>query len=560
MPTVRSYNKRLEALKAERSGFIPVWQDLSDHHLSYRGRFLVSDGNNAGKAQGRDTKQINNTSGMSVRVLAAGMMAGITSPARPWFRLSTGDPTLNDISSVKQWLNDVQVLMYKVFSQSNTYNSLHTLYSELGVFGIGAMGVYEDFENVIWCRPYTVGSYAVGINAKNKVDTFYREYSVSVAQCVKLFGLDNCSNSVQNMWRNGNTESWVQIVHAVEPNDDRDQQSPLASEMPFRSVYYESSPDSQKSDNFLRRSGFKDFPILVPRWDVTSEDTYATNSPGMAALGDTKALQLGERRMYQSLDKLVNPPLQGPSTLKNKMRSGGLKPGDVVWTDGTGAGLSSIYEFRPDLSSMVAVNDRTELRIKRAFYEDLFLMLAGSDRRQITAREVAEKQGEKLLQLGPVLERLHNELLDPLIDRTFSILQQSGVLPAPPQELQDRELNVEYVSVLAQAQRMLATDSLERVSGFAAQLSTVWPDARHKVNVTQMIDDYSEAIGVNPRVIRSDDEVSSMIQAEQQQAAAAQAAAQGEQMANIAKTVSETSTDEGNVLGEIIKNTGVTDG
>ena len=554
MPTIKSFNKRYEALKSERSSFIPYWCELSDYHLANRGRFLLSDRNK----HKRNTKQINNTSRLSSRTLASGMMAGITSPARPWFRLGSGDIDLDDNSAVKQWLHQVQDIMYKVFSQSNTYNELHKLYSELGVFGTSPMGVFLDFDNVIRCKSYTVGSYTLAANGKNLIDTFYREYEITVAQCVKEFGKDNCSNSVQQMWKKGNTETWVPIMHIIEPNDDRDHTSPMARDMAYRSVYYESGEGSKTGkDQFLLRSGFKEFPIMTPRWSLTGEDIYATDCPGMTALGDTKALQLAEKRNYQAVDMTVTPPLQGPATLQNKISGKNVVSGDIVWTDSNDAGLRSIYDHNPDFTAIERVIDKAENRIQRAFYEDLFLMLANTDRRQITAREVAEKHEEKLLMLGPVLERLHDELLDPLIDRTFNILQEAGVLPPPPPELQDRELNVEYVSVLAQAQRMVATGALERLTGFTGQLATIWPEARHKVDASQAVDVYANALGVDPSVVRGDDEAEAMAAAEARAAAQAQAMAQGQVMADTAKTVSDTEVSDENALGTMMSNAGL---
>lgn len=552
---IKKFNKRLESMKSERSSFIPVYQELSDNLLAYRGRFLTDDVNDGKR---RNLKQINNKPRMAVRTLASGMMSGITSPARPWFQLGSGDPELNEHSAVKHWLHEVQSTMYRVFNQSNLYNSLHTLYSEIGVFGTGALGVYADFNNVIHCVPYTVGAYAIAADGKNRVDSFYREYELTVGQLVKEFGIENCSRSVQDMWKNGNTESWVKLVHAIEPNDDRDQMSPLAKNKPWRSVYYETSrSDRDEQDLFLRESGFDEFPIMTPRWNLTGEDVYGTDCPGMDALGDAKALQLGEKRKYTALDKMVNPPLQGPSTMRDQVSNGGLAPGEVLWTDQQGVGLKSVYDFRPDLNSMMAVNQEAEQRISRAFYEDLFLMLANSDRRQITAREVAEKQEEKLLMLGPVLERLHTELLDPLIDRTFNILQAAGVLPPPPPELQDRELRVEYISVLAQAQRMVAVSGIERTVGFASQLAQIWPEARHKIDPMQAIDDFSAAMGNNPRIVRPDDQAMQQVAAEQQAQAQQQAMEQGAAMANTAKTVSETKLDDGNALNAALQNAGM---
>ena len=557
MPTIKSYNKRLEALRSERSTFIPLWRELSDYHLAHRGRFLVSDRN---KGYKRNTKQINNTSRLSNRTLASGMMSGITSPARPWFRLSTGDKILDDSSAVKMWLHEVQTTMYKVFASSNTYNSLHQLYSELGTFGTAAMGVYHDFENVIWCKPYTVGSYMLGMDGQNVNDTMYREYELSVGQVVKQFGIENVSDSVKTQWEKGNTEAWVKIIYIVEPNDDRDMNSQLASDKPFRSVYYEADRGAQTAkDKFLRESGFDENPILAPRWDITGEDIYATDCPGITALGDTKALQLGERRKYQAIDKLVNPPLQGPAAMKGKMKGSQPGPNEIIWADNANnGGLRSIYEnYHPEVEQIKGEILNVENRIQRAFYEDLFLMLANTDRRQITAREVAEKHEEKLLMLGPVLERLHTELLDPLIDRTFNILQRNGVLPLPPPELQKKELGVEYVSVLAQAQRLVNTGAIDRIIGFTSEVAAVWPGARHKVDANQAVDDYAESLGVDPALIRSDTDAQALADAEAQAQAQAEMMARSEQMASMAKIASETDIDENNMLGATMDKAGV---
>lgn len=553
MTTIKSYIKRNAQLDSDFTSFKQIYQELSDYHLAHRGRFLTSDRN---KGHKRNTKQINNTSRLAVRVCASGMMSGITSPARPWFMLQTGDNELDNKSAVKEWCYIVQNIMYDVFAASNLYNSLHVVYQDLIVFGTPCMGVYEDFENVIFCKTYPPGSYKLATNGKDEVDTFYREYDITIGQCVKEFGYDNCSLSVQNNWNNGNTENSVTILQVIEPNDDRDNVSPLAKDKRYRSVYFEKSSQNQNSNNdlFLLRSGFDDFPILAPRWEVTGEDVYATDCPGMIALGDAKALQLGERRLYQALDKVVSPPLQGASSLKNQLPNGAVGPNDIIWTDEASAGLKSIYDFRPDLNAMMAINKETEGRIKRAFYEDLFLMLANTDRRDITAREVAEKHEEKLLMLGPVLERLHNELLNPLIDRTFNILQKNGVFPLPPEELRNKELSIKYISVLAQAQRMVATTGVERVAQFVAGISPIWSEARHKINASQLVDDYSEALGVNPAIIRSDDQAAALSQAEQANAQMQQAAMMADQMANTAKTASEANTENNGVLAKAMNN------
>lgn len=556
MASIKSYNKRLESLRSERSSFISLYRELSDNILAHRGRFLSSDRN---KGHKRNTRQYNNTARYASRVQEAGMMAGISSPARPWFALRAQDPDMNEFRPVKDYLFKAQSTLYRVFSHSNLYNSLHMIYGELGTFGIAPMGIYHDFENVIRCKPYTVGSYSLGANGLGVIDTIYLEFEKTVAQLVGEYGLENCSEEVQNNWKKGNTEHWVKVVHLVEPNDDRDSQSPLARDKAYRSVYYEYETGMKGGeDKFLRQSGFDTFPVPSPRWDVTGEDVYATDCPGMMCLGDVKALQLAERRSFQAVDILTKPPLQGPATLVAKMKNATF--GDHIAVDGGAANsqLSSVYgNYRPDINVIEMKIDKAEDRINRAYYVDLFLMLANSDRRQITAREIAEKHEEKLLQLGPVLERLHTELLDPTIDRTFNILQQAGVLPVPPPELEDQDLKVEYVSILAQAQRMVAVSGIERVAGFVGELTNIWPEARHKIDANQAIDEYAESMGVNPRIIRSDDQADELVQAEREAAAQAAAMEQGQQLANTASTVADIPIGDENALQTMLSNAGL---
>ena len=547
------FQRRLESLRSDRSSFIDYWKELSENILSYRGRFLVTDYN---KGHKRNTKQINNTPRKAARTLASGMMAGITSPARPWFRLATPYPELNNVNAVREWLYDVEVLMREVFAQSNLYNSLHTLYGELGTFGIGSLGIFEDFDNVIRCKPYTVGSYMFGMNGKNVVDTMYREFQYTVAQVVDEYGLENCSQKVKQAYERRNLEIQIDIVHAVEPNPDHREDNPMAKYKRYRSCYYEKSTAGKgnEADLFLRESGFDSFPIMAPRWDATGEDVYGTDCPGMMSLGDIKALQLYERRKAQAIDKVANPPTQAPVSLRNAMSKGGIAAGEITWVNSTAdGGIKSIYDYRPDIGAIQNSIQEIEQRVGESFYEDLFLMLSQTDRRQITAREIQERHEEKLLMLGPVLERLHSELLDPLIDRTFTIMQKAGMLPPPPDEIQDIELKVEYVSVLAQAQRMVAVGGIERLAGFVGEMAQIFPDVRYKFDAEQAVDEYADSMGISPRIVRGDDEVAKMKQQAAEQQQQQQQMEMAQQAAQMGRDVSQIDTGGKNPIADFVR-------
>ena len=546
MAKTMDYMRRWTDIKDERSTYFGHWEELSEFIMPRRGRFLTSKSNDGSK---KNSKIIDSTGSMAVRTLSAGMMSGITSPARPWFRLATPDSALMEQSEVKQWLFAVEKKMRDIFSRSNLYNSLQTIYEELAVFGTGALLISEDFDDVIRCYPFTVGEYGIAQSHRLQVDTFYREFNMTVAQVVEQFGLDNCSDAVQTMFKSGQLDKWVEILHVIEPNSAREYNKKDNLNMPYHSCYVEKA---SKNERKLLESGFEEFPILAPRWHVTGVDIYG-RSPGMDVLGDIKALQIEQKRKAQGIDKMVNPPLQAPSSLRGQSAS--VLPGGVTYVDtmqGTQGGFRPTYEVNPRLAELQQDIQETQYRIQQGFYSDLFQMMTQSDRRQITAREIDERHEEKLLMLGPVLERLHTELLNPLIDRTFNIMARNELLPPAPEELAGVTLKVEYISVMAQAQKAIGTGAIERLAGFIGNMAGVKPEVLDKFDADQSVDEYAEMLGVPPKIVVPDDIVQ---QVREERAAQMEQQMQMEQLnqgAQAAKVMSDADTSGNNVLSDII--------
>lgn len=529
---------RKSALWTERSSWITHWREISEHQQPRAGRFIVTDRNRGDK---RTNKILDNTAVFGARTLAAGLMSGITSPARPWFRLEIKDKDLMESAAVKTWLHDVTELLRAIFASSNTYRALHTIYEELGLFGTACSVVLPDFDNVIHHHPLTVGEYALATNYKGEVDTLCREFQMTVAQMVEKFGRENCSPTVQDLFAKGAYDTWVDVVHMVEPRRGRDLTKRDNKNMPFASIYLEPGHDAA-GEKFLSESGFKRFPAISPRWVVTGNDVYGT-SPGMECLGDVKQLQHQQLRKGQAIDYQVNPPLQVPTRYKEATKA--RLPGGVFYVDSQGqqGGVRSAFDVNLNLQHLgLDIADVRE-RIRSAYYADLFLMMQGDTRSGITATEVAERHEEKLLMLGPVLERLHNELLSPLIDITFEIASEAGILPDAPPELEGLDLNVEFISVLAQAQRAVATQGMDRLLGTVGGLAQMKPDVLDKIDFDQVVDDLGAAYGVNPKIIVPDDQVAALREQRAQAMQAQQAAAAMPAMIDAAKTAGDINTE-----------------
>jgi len=512
-PTRDQLFTRWGQLKAERASWWAHWQEITTYLLPRNGRYFRQDRD---KGWRRHNNIYDNTGTRALRTLGAGMMAGATSPARPWFRLGTGDPELNNYPPVKLWLDDVTRRMQIVFQRSNTYRALHGMYEELGAFGTAASIILPDRQSVIHHYPVTTGEYCIATDYQGRVCTLYREFEKTVGEIVKEFGYKNCSNTIKSMYDNGNLDKWIPLIHAIEPRADRDPRKMDSLNMPFASFYFEVGGDPNK---FLREGGFKTFPAVVPRWATAGGDIYG-NSPGMEALGDIKQLQHEQLRKAQAIDFQTKPPLQAPTTMKN--RDVEMLPGGITFVDGQGQGIKTAFDVNLNLQYLLADIQDVRERVRGSFYADLFLMLANATDTRMTATEVAERHEEKLLMLGPVLERLHNELLDPLIEITFDRMVEGGIVPPAPEELQGMDLNVEFVSMLAQAQRAIGTNSVDRFVGNLGVVAGIKPEVLDKFDSDQWVDSYSEMLGVDPKMIIASDQVA-VIREARAKAQAAQA-------------------------------------
>lgn len=532
----RKAQTRWGQMKTERDQFFDWWRDLAQHHLPHRGKFLT--GENDDVKASRNVAH-NNRSLLARRTLAAGMMSGMTSPARPWFQLSTGDDDLDDSPAVKEWLYECTKRMIRVFSMSNLYNSLQSYYNELSVFATATLGVFEDGKDIIRVVTYTAGEYCIAVDGKDRCETFYREYPLTVEQLVTEFGQENLPKEVTTPWKAGKLDATFKVLHLVEPNDDRSGWDMFADDLPYRSVYYLMDIDHAAP---LRSSGFNEKALLTARWAINSgECAYGTECPGMMSLGDTMTLQVAEKLSAKMLHRMADPALRAPTKMRRQLGSKTPAPGTIIFSDESGDVEELIKGHRPDLGSLEVRNEKMERRINEAYFVDLFRMLADTDRRQITAREVAEKHEEKLLQLGPVLERLHSELLDPLIARVFGIMMRQGLLPDIPEELEEVEsLTVSYISVLAQAQKLVTLSAIESTVAFAAEMANIDPSARHRIDVDTAIEEYAEVRGANPALVRSRDDARKLAQQDAQAAQAAQAA-------EIANTASQTAKNMADV-------------
>ncbi len=545
------YNKRLSQMKLERSSFDPHYKEIAENIKPRRGRFEVTDTNKGTK---RHKNIINSHATRAHNIAQAGMFAGVMSPTRPWFELGTPDPELNKFRPVNIWLDQLANSMRSIFNASNLYTMAPPMIGDLLLVATGAMSHMDDNENLARFYTHPFGSYYIAQDDKNIINTFVREYEMTAEQMALEFGLENLSMSVKNAINQNNLGSWFPVVQFIEPNDDFRHNHPFSQFKRFSSVKYEPN-HSDVTRPILSARGFDEFPVYVPRWSVTGEDIYGTDCPGMVTLGDVKQLQIEEKRKAQAIDKMVNPPLTGPASVRNVPVN--AIPGGLTLYAGDPARnkLEPLYMVNPQIQELKEDIGGVERRIDNAFFVDLFLAITNMEgiqpRNQL---ELAERNGEKLLQLGPVLQRVEGvDFLDSMISRTFNQMVRAGLVPPAPEEIRSQKLEVKYISTLAQAQRAVDTGSIDRLAQFTGGLVSVGLSDGKVFDGDEAVRTYGSLIGTPAKLLTDQTVV------DEQRAAEAQAAEQARQLeaatrgAQAAAAAGQVNLDENNLVSAALE-------
>jgi len=558
---VQPYMVRFTQLKnIANNGWTTRWKELSNNFDPTKGRYLISDGiDDDNRGKNNYTNIINPTPIVARRNLSSGLLGNLTSPTGKWFRLAVRDTDLMDSPEVSEYLFEVREVLLKIFSISNFYGAIHSVYEELVTFGTASMLIEEDFDTVIRCRPFTIGEYYLALGPNLEPDTLYRQFSLSARQLVEEFGYDECSTQVQANYDSNQGETLIKVIHCIQPRVQGDAAVLSDINKPFESVYFEASGkgDTNANKGFLRVTGYDEKPFMAPRWNVTAGDVYGSSQPADISLGDAKQLQTEEKLKLKQLSKETEPPLIAPSVLKNEVIT--QVPGEVTFADSAepgSQGVRPLWEVRANIAPIAADIQMMESRIQRTFFNDLFQTVINETKR-MTATEVAQRREEKLALLGPAVNRLQREVLENSIERTFAIAERLNLLPEVPEALAERELEIQYVSALAQAQQIVTTQSLEQVFAFAGNLSAVFPEVLDRLNADEALEGYAEDYGIDPKLVRSDEEVAEIRQARAQAQQQAQQQEAITQNAQNAKVMAETKVGESNALEAVLSGVAV---
>jgi hypothetical protein len=554
--------QRLYGLRNWRLSWLDHWRRLAEAILPRRLHYLITPNTMVrGSAINGAIKDPTGT--QAVRVCTAGLRSGIMSSSRPWFKIKSGLKNFKPDREADLWFENVQDRIYRVFSGSNYYQTATQMFEDLTVYGTAPKLMLEDRQTVIRCYNPCAGEYYLGAGADQRINSFYRTYVMTVIQVVEMFGLSNVGPEVQSLWENkgSSLETEVIVAHAIEPNFSLEMPGmpPKLGKIPGNFAYREyywlwgrSTPGP------LSARGFREKPFIAPRWATTSNDAYG-RSPGMDALPDILQLHLMTVRQAEAIEKMVRPPMLASLALKNQPSS--ILPGRVTYVEDVAKGMRSIYEINMDIQHMSALIEKIEKRVEKWFFNDLFQMMENLEGVQPrNEMEIAERRGEKLQVLGPIVEGIENELADDL-RRTISIMKRRGLLPPMPASLRGVPLEIEFDSMVAVAQRAAETASMERGITVITSLKQTFPDKNldDNVNMDNWVRDYLGKSNFPTKDMNGEDEVKQIRAG--RQAALKQAADQAKQaqalthtvpaVAGAAKSAADAGLDVGGALNAV---------
>ena len=508
----------LSRLMDKRSTWESHWQECADYMQPRKAEITKE------RARGdkRNIQIFDATAIHALELLAASLQGMLTSSANRWFAMRYKENVLNESDEAKEWLEDSTDKMYLAFGRSNFQQEVFETYHDLITFGTSCLMIEEDENDIVRFSSRHIKEFYIQENKRGFVDTVYRRFKMPVGAAVDKFGLENFSREIVSLFKKEPFEE-VELVHVVRPRSIYNENKLDKKNMPFQSVYFEYG-----SGHIINIGGFNEMPYVVPRYLKASTEIYG-RSPAMNALPDVKVLNKMVETAMKAAAKQVDPPLLVPddSMLSPiRMSAGSLN----YYRSGSRDRIEPLNIGQQTSVTLNQENQRREA-IAKSFHIDQLLVQAN---RTMTATEVLQRNEEKMRILGPALARLQQELLQPMILRVFNIMLRNKMFRQAPEILANQEVDIEYVSPMALAQKGQELQSLMRGLELFGQIGQIAP-VQDYIDEEGLIKQIIRITGLPARMIKSDKEVK-MIR-EQRAAAQAQQAQmmQAMQEAKVAK-------------------------
>jgi hypothetical protein len=516
----RELKANLSRLIDTRKNFESHWQECADLFLPRKAD--ITEKHTRGDK--RNLQIYDSSPTHSLELLASSLHGTITSSSTRWFNLRFKNAVLNDSDEAREWLESAEEMMYMAFARSNFQQEIHECYFDLLCFGTAAVFLESDSDDIIRFNSRHIKEIFIAEDARGAINCIYRKFKITAKAAVEKWGLENLSKNIQSLYKNSPFDD-VELCHIVKPREIYDPKKLDKINMPFISIYLE-----MESENIISESGFREFPYLVPRWLKSSNEVFG-RSPAMSCLPDVKVLNKLVETQLLAAAKSINPPLLIPDD--SAVLPIRTSPGSLNFYRAGARDKIEPLNIGADVGLGLNLEEARRKSIAKAFFVDQLLIQEASSR-TLTATEVQARQEERLKVLGPTMGRLQRELLQPMITRVFNIMLRNGHFIEAPKILTNQEIEIEYISSMALAQKASQLSGIMRGMEIFGSISQVAPVMDY-LDSNGLVKELIKILGLPATMIKSDAEVQN-IRAERQEQQAQQAEMQqAMQEAQVAK-------------------------
>lgn len=495
----------------------------------------------------RDANLFNPAAQRALRKAAAGMTQAITPASDPWFRHAFLSRADREATGGNEYVDTVDARIRAVLSAGSFYQAIHAFNKELLAFGCALLSCESSPLTVARFACQTCGTYAVALDADRMLACVARRLKMTPRDLAERFGRDRLSDVTQKMLED-KPYAPVEVVHVVLRRENADASRRDGLNMPFASYWYEES-----GEGLLHEGGFRSMPFFFTVWEE-ARGIYGTG-PGDEALADQKGIEAWELRKAVGIEKMIDPPLLAPGTLKRHVRAA---PGEVV-SDSAATrnnALRPLYEvnFGPAVQYVQQEVQQISMRLEDVMMANIFANMSLETRPAgMTMTEYMDRRRRSAELMGPTVSSYEPRVLNPLIERVFALLDEAGMLPPLPDGLSEwAALNVSYQSPMAQMLEQSGAVATVQFMEQVAPLARVNPEILDKLDTDQMVDELAQRMGVPASIIRSDEQVAAIRQQRAEAQAAQQAQAAAMMQAEAAAKLGGIST-QGTVAGDLLE-------
>ncbi len=419
----RELIKRFAQVQSDRSTVQTMWDIIETFVTPYRGR-MFKDQRDEHSIEWSKRDIYDSTAVMAHQNLAASIHGSLTSPSIKWFDMRFRDEKLNKDKQAMEWLQSVSKRSYDELQDSDFNLEINEVYQDL----CGPATAFLTLEEADGPKGQWNGLNFTSVplkqayfekDSRGQILRFYRVIPWTAAEIISRFG-DEVPQMVKDKEEKGDT-SKIDCLFCIFPRHNKiipvgQKVSPSKRPIAYRYMIKDSG------DELGKEGSYYEMPAFAARWRTTSESHWG-NGPAHIAMADILSANETVKMMLVMAAKMIDPPIfaEERSIIADLDMTGG-----TVNTVRNIEGIK-IFDSKGNLPIGEATLARLQDSIRSYFYTDK-LTLPAPQAQPMTAFEIQKRYEEIQRFMGPTLGRLINDILNPVIARTFKMLWREGQL------------------------------------------------------------------------------------------------------------------------------------